>query len=484
MNLQQKIEETRIAKDNIKLALRSKGQLVSDDISTYAEAISNIEIVNNTNLTVNPSVFVQNMYPLEGYTGFDEVIVNPVTSNIDPNIIPSAIKNGITILGITGNVVSLNGQTKSITENGTYTPTNGANGITEVQVQVGAIGIPREISNTGVYQISNDVTHFSLPSHAHNVGAYALYRSFEEQSSIVSTDLSSLTTLSGDYALYRAFYGCTSLTSVDLSSLTTVSGSGLYSAFSGCSSLTSVDLSSLTTVSGSNAFRFAFNSCSNLTSVDLRSLTTVSGSSGLFAAFANCTSLTSVDLSPLTTVSGTSALELAFNSCSNLTSIDLSSLTTVSGSSGMYRTFYGCTSLQSLSFPALTADSFGSYTNQFNNMLQGVSGCTVHFPSNLQSVIGSWSDVTNGFGGTNTTVLFDLPSTGPVTLTVKIKDDYCSYINLNGESKSKGRGTYTYEYPYGTVVTYSYSHSAEGTHSGTITMDQNRELSIGYSGIY
>ena len=35
----------------------------------------------------------------------------------------------------------------------------------------------------------------------------------------------------------------------------------------------------------------------------------------------------------------------------------------------------------------------------------------MHFPSNLQSVIGSWSDVQNGFGGTNTTVLFDLPAT-------------------------------------------------------------------------
>ena len=44
-------------------------------------------------------------------------------------------------------------------------------------------------------------------------------------------------------------------------------------------------------------------------------------------------------------------------------------------------------------------------------MLSGVTGCTVHFPSNLESVIGSWSDVTDGFDGTNTTVLFDLPAT-------------------------------------------------------------------------
>lgn len=86
------------------------------------------------------------------------------------------------------------------------------------------------------------------------------------------------------------------------------------------------------------------------------------------------------------------------------------SLTKISFRS-LYRGFMSCPNLQSVSFPALTSQSFGEYTNQFNQMLQGVTGCTVHFPSNLQSVIGSWSDVTSGFGGTNTTVLFDLPAT-------------------------------------------------------------------------
>jgi hypothetical protein len=95
----------------------------------------------------------------------------------------------------------------------------------------------------------------------------------------------------------------------------------------------------------------------------------------------------------------------------SLTSVNLSSLKIVTGNSCFRYAFQGCTSLTTLSFPALESTSFGSYTNQFNNMLQGVTGCTVHFPSNLQSVIGSWSDVTNGFGGTNTTVSFDLPAT-------------------------------------------------------------------------
>jgi hypothetical protein len=83
----------------------------------------------------------------------------------------------------------------------------------------------------------------------------------------------------------------------------------------------------------------------------------------------------------------------------------------VNGSDAISGAFYGCASLTSVSFPALTSTSFGSYTNQFSDMLGDVDGCTVHFPSNLQSVIGSWSDVTSGFGGSRTTVLFDLPAT-------------------------------------------------------------------------
>ena len=135
------------------------------------------------------------------------------------------------------------------------------------------------------------------------------------------------------------------------------------------------------------------------------------GENAMYYAFRTCTGLTSVNLSSLTTISGSNAMSYAFYGCTRLTSVDLSSLTTINGSNAMHNAFSGCTGLTNISFPALTSTGFGSYTNQFNNMLRGVTGCTVHFPSNLQSVIGSWSGVTNGFGGTNTTVLFDLPAT-------------------------------------------------------------------------
>lgn len=137
------------------------------------------------------------------------------------------------------------------------------------------------------------------------------------------------------------------------------------------------------------------------------------GNYALRSALNYSTGLISVDLSSVLTISGTNALNLAFNSCTNLISVDLSALRSISGSSALGGAFFGCTGLdnKSISFPALTSTGFGSYTNQFTLMLSGVTGCTVHFPSNLQSVIGNWSSVTAGFSGTNTTVLFDLPAT-------------------------------------------------------------------------
>ena len=247
------------------------------------------------------------------------------------------------------------------------------------------LGIPLEVSSNGELQKLTSSFTWSLPSSV--------------------TDIS-------QYVMYYAFYGCTGLTSVDLSSLIMISGtSAMYYAFRDCAGLTSVDLSGLTTVSGITAMQSAFSNCTGLTSIDLSSLTTVSGSTAMQYVFRGCTGLTSIDLSSLTTVSDGYGMNSAFQGCTSLTSVDLSSLTTVSGVYAMGYIFSNCTGLTTLSFPALTSTSFGSPTNQFNNMLSGVTGCTVHFPSNLQSVIGSWSDVTAGFGGTNTTVLFDLPAT-------------------------------------------------------------------------
>jgi len=127
--------------------------------------------------------------------------------------------------------------------------------------------------------------------------------------------------------------------------------------------------------------------------------------------FYGCTSLASANLSSLESIFTLGCYHM-FDKCSSLTTVDLSSLATIYAQ-GCESMFEDCTSLKTLYFPALNSHSFDHDVTEtaFSNMLNGCTGVTVHFPSNLQSIIGDWYDVTHGFGGTNTTVLFDLPAT-------------------------------------------------------------------------
>ncbi len=199
---------------------------------------------------------------------------------------------------------------------------------------------------------------------------------------------------SGSYRLESAFNGCFSgnpeLTSVSFPKLKKIKNVAIESAFgSGImnAQITEVEMPLLEEISGFNTY-FRFYKSSNIITANFPSLKKAG-----YNAF------------------GSAANNGAFFSCPNLTTASFPVLDTINEQRVFYYTFQNCTSLTSVSFGGLKSSSFGSASNQFNNMLSGVTGCTVHFPSNLQSVIGSWSDVTNGFGGTNTTVLFDLPAT-------------------------------------------------------------------------
>lgn len=264
----------------------------------------------------------------------------------------------------------------------------------------------------------------------------------------LTVDLSSLETITGNYQTCRyMFQGCTGLTDMDLSSLQTItdSSTSTYQSgvcsymFSNCTNLKTVDLSSLTDINGYYVCNYMFNNCTSLTDIDLSSLSSVINGYGTLERmfygctsletvdlqnlqivrgtfvcqqmFSGCTNLEAVNLSSLEEMSGANAGQGMFYNCSNLTSVDFSSLEKINNTYTFYYAFQNCTSLTTLSFPALKSTSFGNYADQFSYMLYGCTGVTVHFPSNLQSIMANRSDVRNGFNGTNTTVLFDLPAT-------------------------------------------------------------------------
>ena len=175
-----------------------------------------------------------------------------------------------------------------------------------------------------------------------------------------------------------AFQNDTNITSADLSACTQVINWGLYSTFAAAANLASVNLSGLVAVSV-NGMRATFDGCSSLTTV------TVGSSSmgainqyGMYETFANCTGLTTATINA-SRLSGMSCLE---------------------------NMFLTCTSLANVYFPHLS--DLGSGANVMKNMLSGCSGVTVHFLTSMSTNTKLQTYTSVGFGGTNTTVLFDL----------------------------------------------------------------------------
>lgn len=76
---------------------------------TNAEAIANVAAVASSaitprlqNKTVTPSTSEQTITAGSNYDGLGTVTVNAVTAAIDENIVAGNIKDGVTILGVTG----------------------------------------------------------------------------------------------------------------------------------------------------------------------------------------------------------------------------------------------------------------------------------------------------------------------------------------------------------------------------------------------
>lgn len=153
------LEYLKETKEAIKEAIINKGVSVqdTDTFRSYAEKIDNIEPNNIEDLIIaNPKVSAQSINPSSGYAGIKQVIINGVTSNIDENIKPENIKQGVTILDVTGNL-----NPKKIQDKVTVTPStsqqniipfDGYDGISEVEVLAVDSNIDEDIKPENIKQ--------------------------------------------------------------------------------------------------------------------------------------------------------------------------------------------------------------------------------------------------------------------------------------------------------------------------------------------
>ena len=104
---------------------------------------------NRGSVTISPNTVSQEHD--SGY--YDSIKVNAVTNEIDTNIKSENIKDGISILGVEGNLVELNGQTITVAPSTTekvINPEEGYNGITQVTVEAVTNNIDTNIKQENI----------------------------------------------------------------------------------------------------------------------------------------------------------------------------------------------------------------------------------------------------------------------------------------------------------------------------------------------
>ena len=300
---------------------------------------------------------------------------------------------------------------------------NLASCIVSITTNDNIFGVPLEIDSDGNLARPSDYTWTS--DTAKTISTNALSYIFSNSTGLKSVDFPLVENIKR-YGLSYAFQNCTSLQNVNAPNLKTIENDGMEYAFNNCTSLKSVSFPNLNEIQ-SYGLRDAFNECSSLSTVNLPELVTVH-SNGLYYAFDNCSSITDIVFPKLTTLHS-NALYCAFKYCTNLKTASFPELKTLNNSSLSY-CFQNCTNLKQIYFNGLTEETFSSTvsTSMFFNMLSSVTGCTVHFPAELSTILKSYSDVINGFGGTDTIVIFDING-ATINFIVSNSDNYNIFVN-------------------------------------------------------
>lgn len=113
------------------------GQQIFTHPDSYGYNEVKVDAINLQDKSVTPTQAQQIIFADIGYSGLNNVKIEAVTSDIDSNIQSYNIKKDVTILGVNGNVIELNGEERTVTPTKDVqiiTPSADKNAITKMTV--------------------------------------------------------------------------------------------------------------------------------------------------------------------------------------------------------------------------------------------------------------------------------------------------------------------------------------------------------------
>ncbi len=344
------------------------GQQIFTHPDSYGYNEVKVDAINLQDKSVTPTQAQQIIFADIGYSGLNNVKIEAATSDIDSNIQSYNIKKDITILGVTGNVIELNGEERTATptkDTQVITPSTDKNAITKMAVnpipdeyiipsgeieitanriynvkdkEFANVNVPEKqlgtktITENGNYKASDDnldgYSQVEVATSGVNIWDYFIKQSASNQ---------------GEYIYYIK-----KLPVVDTSNLRTASY--MFSGFMNLQEVPFINTSKVTKMN------YMFSNCSSLTEVPLLDTSSVTDMSSMFS---NCSKLKTI---PLFNTSNVTTMYGMFSGCAvidNLPLLDTSKVTR------MNDTFKRCYDLKNI--PEINTENVTSFNSTFYN---------------------------------------------------------------------------------------------------------------------
>ena len=204
-----------------------------------------VDAITLQDKTITPKVEEQIIFPDDNYNGLNKVTINAVTNEIDKNIKSENIKNGVDILGVTGNYVGNKYAPRSIKFD-YYDGTD----------------LDYEIANLDTSNITD------------------MHEMFKNCANLTHLDLSNFDT-SKVTNMYAMFDSCSQLKTLDLSGFDTSKVTNMYAMFEYCQNLTTLNLTVFDTSKVTNMYNM-FNYCRKLSNIPKLNASNVTSVSSMF----------------------------------------------------------------------------------------------------------------------------------------------------------------------------------------------------------